>query len=647
MEEAKKYSGFTPTQWLIFGLLILSGLLLRWLNLEVRPIHHDESLHAMYGIYFYDWPEEKFYRYDPMLHGPFMYNLYPLIYAIFGITDWSIRFPVAFAGTLFMFVPWIFRRYFSNVSLLGLTAAVALSPSMVYWSRLIHHDEYVLTGMLLMLYGATLAGDKFRAAFVWSGIALQWTIKANVYITLALIFGYLVYEFVVNFLILGEKDSLVQRMFSQISRNMGGFIFGFLLGAFIFCYFYSSGFRYSDGILDGLYRKGFSYWLHNHQIERISGPFLFHFYMLSWYEFPFIIALLFQTYLFYKKTNQKFRIAGIVSIVAAAIWGSVLSRDEIPKMPIWAFFKLKDGLDIFGLIFLVTHSILITTDHLLKRESRLAFFAYLYLSTFFAYSFAGEKTPWLSLYPLVTGFIYYTLYFQDHYEKSPVQNFENYSFRKALLFVGSLIFLLGFCFLLESGMPANWPWLTCGLVLIGIALVDYWAKLFGGFNLRSALFVVGALFSLHVSIMTNFTYAGKANELISQVHTTPDYDNVVRDIRRQMLLADEDKRPQMLVTGEGVWPTVWYLRSLPLRYDATPEQKKDFKWIMQDWKDNATDLPEGYELRKLKLRGWWVPDYKEMTFKRYLAYAINHQPWKPGWGGDPSGFSYVALLSKK
>ena len=102
------YQGFSTREWGLFWFLILVGIALRWALLDVRPIHHDESLHAMYGIYFYDWPEEKFYKYDPMLHGPVLYNLYPLVYNTLGISDWSIRAPIAFLGSIFLFLPLFF-----------------------------------------------------------------------------------------------------------------------------------------------------------------------------------------------------------------------------------------------------------------------------------------------------------------------------------------------------------------------------------------------------------------------------------------------------------------------------------------------------------------------------------------------------------
>jgi hypothetical protein len=51
---------FTPVQWAIFIGSLIVGLMLRWTMLDMRPYHHDESLHGMYGRYFYDFPTSNF-----------------------------------------------------------------------------------------------------------------------------------------------------------------------------------------------------------------------------------------------------------------------------------------------------------------------------------------------------------------------------------------------------------------------------------------------------------------------------------------------------------------------------------------------------------------------------------------------------------
>ncbi len=658
MNDTSVERSLSTKHWSWFWFLILIGFLLRWLELDTRPIHHDESLHAMYGHYFYDWPDEKFYKYDPMLHGPVLYNLYPLVYLTLGITDWSIRAPIALLGTVLMFVPFLFRRYLSAPMLLTLTGAVAFSPTLVYWSRLVHHDLLVLSGMLMMLYGAVSASKSLRPFWILSGVALQFSVKANIYITLALILGYLLYEFVLLTFMVKDGRPLLMKMFGYISQNILPLLAGVLSFALIAGFFYSSGFRYSGALFGCVagdnachpWYESFTYWLHHHSIERIAGPFMFHFYMLSWYELPFVAIFITHALAFYAKADKEFRWLGVACFALAIGLAEYYYLGGFPLTNVqpWAFFKAKDALDVFGIVFIIAHAVIVTTQHIFRQEQSLGFFGYFFFGTLFAYSYAGEKTPWLSIYPFTAGLLYYALYFDKYLKDHPIHDWSNFPIRKILTWTGALIFLLGFWFtIFDEGLNSNWFWLASGLVIAGIGLVDCMTALLGNINLRTFSCVVVGLFLIRISILTNFVYAGKSNELISQVHTTPEFDRVMKYIRSEMLLSDEEHRPQCLVSGEGVWPTVWYLHGLPLRYDATPDQRKDYRWIIQDFKEAPTDVPPGFTVQKLRLRGWWVPDYTQMSLKRFLGYAVNHLPWKPGWGGDPSGYSYVTFLSRE
>jgi len=147
--EAKSWTGyFLAREWVAFGLFIAIGIILRWTMLDMRPYHHDESLHGMYGRYFYDFPNSNYYKYDPMLHGPMLYNCMRFIYAMFGDSLWAARTPVCVMGTLFMFVPFLYRAHLKRSTVLILTAAVALSPTLIYWSRFLREDFWVVSGML-------------------------------------------------------------------------------------------------------------------------------------------------------------------------------------------------------------------------------------------------------------------------------------------------------------------------------------------------------------------------------------------------------------------------------------------------------------------------------------------------------------------
>ncbi len=67
--------------------LFVSAVLTRFWELGTRALHHDESLHAWFS---YQYAIGKGYQHDPLMHGPFLFHLNALIYALFGATDASV-----------------------------------------------------------------------------------------------------------------------------------------------------------------------------------------------------------------------------------------------------------------------------------------------------------------------------------------------------------------------------------------------------------------------------------------------------------------------------------------------------------------------------------------------------------------------------
>jgi uncharacterized protein (TIGR03663 family) len=298
---------FTSVQWAIFIGSLIVGLMLRWTMLDMRPYHHDESLHGMYGRYFYDFPNANYYKYDPMLHGPMLYNSMRFIYAMFGDSLWAARTPVCIMGSLFMFVPFLYRRYFAPVMTLLLTGTIALSPTMVYWSRFLREDYWVVSGMLFTLFGFTIAPRAWKAFFVMLGITIQWCTKENVFVTLAVFVGFLVFEAFFQHFILKNKDTYLRRIATFVRNNLPLTCVSAAACFLIYCWFYGAGFRYPKGIIDGLGGKAIDYWAAHHKMERIKGPFNFHVYVTAWYELPIFVAFLTHLALFYRKALPQIR----------------------------------------------------------------------------------------------------------------------------------------------------------------------------------------------------------------------------------------------------------------------------------------------------------------------------------------------------
>lgn len=651
---------FTTKEWMLFFASIITGLVLRWTMLDTRPYHHDESLHGMYGRYFYDFPNANFYKYDPMLHGPMLYNSMRFIYAMFGDSLWAARTPVCIMGSLFMIVPFLYRRFFLPTTTLLLTAAVALSPTMVYWSRFLREDYWVISGMIISIFGFTIAPRTWKAFLVLFGLTIQWCTKENVFVTIAVFAGFIAFEAFFQYFINKSRESYL-RSIARFVRDNAALTFVSALACFVvYAWFYGAGFRYPKGIIDGLGGRAIEYWAAHHKMERIKGPFNFHVYVTAWYELPVFVAFLTHIVLLYRRAIPQIRYCAGLLCMLMILSVYVTPTMGIEENPLWKFFKLKNRLDIIGLFVLLFHAPLATIHHMLRGEKILAGTGYFATANFFVYSYLGEKVPWLSVYPLVYLLPYLALFYQDYFQRHPI-NFRNYSVPNALLWVGSASAIFGLIFIVEQWdepreylSKENLSFVIFGMLLIVGALI---AKLdasrrnspltfLGTMNIGRWATVITVLFMFRAAIQTNFLYAGKETEYLSQVHTTYELAEHAKHIIDQAKYERNGFKPRVYATGESTWPLTWYFRDIPNEYRFSVKNRdemKEFAYIFISWKENhdPAEIPEGYIQRRVNLRGWWVPDFNQISFKKFLRYSINHYPW------NPSGFSYATMLTAK
>jgi len=651
---------FTPLQWALFAGVVVLGLMLRWTMLDMRPYHHDESLHGMYGRYFYDFPNSNYYKYDPMLHGPMLYNSMRFIYAMFGDSLWAARTPVCIMGSLFMLVPFLYRRFLYPTTTLLLTGYIALSPTMIYWSRFLREDYWVISGMLFSLFGFTIAPRAWKPLLVMLGLTIQWCTKENVFVTVAVVAGFFVFEAFFQYFIMKNRDTYAHRVGRFVKNNFPLFCVSLVACAMVYSWFYGAGFRYPQGIIDGLGGKAIDYWAAHHKMERIKGPFNFHVYVTAWYELPIFAAFLTHLVLFYRRAMPQ-----IQFIAGLAIMGIILScvatdPTKIEQNALWKLFKLKNHLDIVGLFILLLHAPLLTIQHMLRGERTLATAGYFFSATFFVYSYLGEKVPWLSVYPLVYSLPYLALFYQDYFKKYPL-NYKTCSVPHVFIWIGTASALLGFIFIAEQWSDAaqrfsgeNLAFVVFGALLIGASLIARFdansrnstQTFLGTMHLGRWATVITAVFLVRAAVQTNYLYAGKETEYLSQVHTTYEMAEYAKHIIDQVHFERNGFKPKIYATGESTWPLTWYFRVIPQEYKFSikdKEELKDFAYIFISWKEKhePSEIPEGYIQRRINLRGWWVPEFAQISLKKFLRYSINHYPW------NTSGFSYATMLTAK
>lgn len=550
--------------WLLCLIPIFIGLSFLWLGRDLRAIHHDESLHALYGLYYYFDPSRYFYKYDPMLHGPLLYHLMPWVYHFFNESLNSIRLLPAICFTLIPLGITFQLKDILGKRFLVPAALLLTSPSFIYWGGFLRHDNLVL--VLLMISGFSFYSKfiKLSSVIFLCALALQFCTKENSYIHLLFIFAFALFDYLIS-----KKTSLFNSLFHNKKWISA---LALALAAFIYTYYYSGAFNYSEGILDGLYRKSLAYWSNQHSVERISGPFLTQFFVLLWYDLPILFILIFSVFKVHWEKSYFLRAFPCLTLLTAACF-HVYYGSEVPTDSFWSsIFKIKLGIDFYGFIFLITTSVS-GTWILIKNNSRFcAFFYYWTFASFFTYSFLGEKVPWLSLYILVSGIIFVALYYRN---------------LKAKIFIPALLIVI----------------------------------LFNGYQ----------------SYQLKFKNAGSKTEFISQVHTTPQYQKLSTDLR-QLLSSRKDIK--VLALRDNTWPLSWFLYRVDgYFYHQEGRDYTEFDIILDKW-PSQTNI-KGYEVKKLPLRHWWLPDWKQITWTKAVSYYFLHKPW------NKPGEQYISVYYKK
>jgi uncharacterized protein (TIGR03663 family) len=174
-------------------LAIAAGALaLRVYDLGTRALHHDESLHATFSWYFQH--ARPLYTHDPLMHGPFQFHAIAAAFKLFGDGDAMARMPAALSGTALVLTPLLLRRWLGAAGVLAAALFLALSPSLLYYSRFAREDIHIALWTALLFIAAwryqQQGGDRWLVV-VAGALALGFATKESVYLVCAVLLLYL------------------------------------------------------------------------------------------------------------------------------------------------------------------------------------------------------------------------------------------------------------------------------------------------------------------------------------------------------------------------------------------------------------------------------------------------------------------------
>ncbi len=195
------------------------------------------------------------------------------------------------------------------------------------------------------------------------------------------------------------------------------------------------------------------------------------------------------------------------------------------------------------------------------------------------------------------------------------------------------------------GGDVNALWLVIGLfiALLGMADMLVENRILPKVSLPVFLGAAGLLLSFWQAVLTNITYAGEASEYLSQVHTTREIRDLAVRVRNEVETESRGPKTDIQVDGDPTWPLTWYFRDMPqykFEGNSSVAERAAAGYKFLSWKADDPEIP-GYYKRQVNLRGWWVPDFNQISLKKFLAYALTHRPW------SGVGYSYSTVYIAK
>jgi len=631
----------TREQWLAwapFAIVILVGAILRFWDLGAKPLHHDESLHAyfalglLHNLQNWGWcvglnnPPAGYtcYTYDPLLHGPFQFHAIALVYQVSqwvgapdnGVNTTTVRLVAATLGSALLFLPYYLRDYLGKCGAWLATFLLAVSPSMVYFSRFAREDIYVAAFTLLLVVGIARYIRERKISWLLlatAGFALSYTTAEVTFLTIAIFGSFLgaliVWELgskfklpaariensflpttLAPFLILAYFVivGLVAKLFFATLENLATYIIanpsvsgtrllelegttlkvipwlGILLGLYVF----SILAREVYGRVQSPGRRGLARLVDRRQpvLDAIlTMPWTHWFFavILGWVIFLTLFTVLF--------TN-------LGGGIGDGIWRGLyywLQQQNVARggQPWYYYLLLIPLYEQIGIVFAIVGVI----RCLARPNPFRLFLVYWFVGSLFIYSWAGEKMPWLMIFMTMPMLILAAVGLEPclltcyHYVKErffPVISLSPAEIEQEEIEADNLGFALEQTETeqdeskieqseteVEPDKPIQVPW-TRPRVGVGRAALGLFGIIIG------VLLLLPTLHNLY-----EVTYIHPADgpyEMMVYVQTTTDIDIVMKHLDEVDQKNFGGKHQMRIgVTSNAVWPFAWYLRDYP------------------------------------------------------------------------------------
>ncbi|MXZ85646.1 MAG: TIGR03663 family protein [Acidimicrobiia bacterium] len=561
------------------GAMAVAGLVLRLVELAERPFHHDESIDAWYSWRFL---EDTYEGYDPVYHGPLRFYLTAAVFWVFGESHTTARMVAVLAGVGMIVLPWFLRRSLGPVVTLCASAVLAFSPIALYMTRLGREDALTAFITLAMMVVVVRFLDRPRlllpALFAFL-LAAGFAVKETTFIVVFIFGGFLL-------ALMGEQavrqaypaDSEVDhgaepRGAEPGEAESGGFAgWSWMLPAglipmgiaFGVSAYYDAEVFVTLGVYGVLMAMVVLMLASPREIwdlpvvraaRRVQG--------WGWVLAAAVFLLFFALWFTVFFTNSEGFVDGFTEGITYWRGEQDTNRGSEP----WHYYLYTIPL----YEYLVCILAVIGTVHVFRNPTFVGkFMVWTAVASWFSYSWASERFPWLALHILVP-----------------------------------MAFLAGY------GIQVLWR------ARKKLWMLPVWLVLAG--------LVASTLF---FAWRTNYVNQRDPRELLTQVHTTDDYlDTVERIEALNEYSRSIGEGPVTVAIDNAISvPNLWYFRGYEgLRWtDSASAQNVSADFVLALAGSNiagiAPDLAD-HQTTRMALRDWWAPQFESY-----------HDGWFSGWG---------------
>ena len=402
------------------------------------------------------------------------------------------------------------------------------------------------------------------------------------------------------------------------------------------------------------------YWLEQQAVQRGSQPEFYYDFIVPFYEFlPLIFSLLAMRLWAQKHQTNKAIGYWVITYILVVLTNSFTNW-------FYAYYQgnnagLQEATNVPGLIAGALVLFVAILFWFLRYRRRLVeeydlengirdlfdpkvllefvpFLVWWLLLTWIAYSYAGEKMPWLSIHFVIPMGMLTGWYFNEKLAGLDTEEFFSWN---SLILIGLTMLLVIAAMLVVGPLfvgrirfgdqqleaLTNIGRFLGGILITGVIYV-FWRRIYQKVPdyLHNPLLVLSAFILLSVltirfTYMAAFKNADYTTEFMVYAHGAPATKNVVLEQLEELSMRlYGDKSIKVAFDNDVSWPMTWYLRDYPQRvfFGENPSQSLNDSPIIlvgaQNWDSVEPYLGNNYEYTEHTFLWWPMEEYRNLSW---------------------------------